>query len=254
MLDLPKVSKSGYTFESLGAQILLFHGYTGTPYDLKPLAIFLHKLGYKVVVPLLKGHGKKSSLLNKVTYEDWLKQANLAYKNLDPNKPIYVGGLSMGALLAICLASKYKNIKKIILLSAALELFLWINIAIEYYKKLPLKLHFSWPKMGGQSDIADEKAKKICPSYKDLPFFGLYQFNELRKMAILQIPNITCPIFAAFGAKDMSIEVQASKRHLVKACSKKMIIKNYQKSKHILPLDLERDMLCEDVKNFLKSK
>lgn len=255
MSVLPKVSKSGYIFDSSGEQIILFHGYTGTPYDLKPLAIYLHKFGYKVVVPLLKGHGKDSKLLHKITYQEWLKQAYDVYNSLDNNRSIYVGGLSMGALLAIDLAYQNKNIKKIILLSAALELLVFVNIFIEYYKYSLVKIPFSWPKLNGQSDIADEKAKKICPSYKEIPLFGLCQFNELRKIALKKIADITCPIFAAFGANDSSIDIQSSKKIILKAIkSEKIIIKNYQRSKHILPLDLERDMLCMDVKDFIKSK
>lgn len=254
MQKLPKVTKYGYLLDSPGEQIILFHGYTGTPYDIKPLAIYLHKAGYKVVVPLLKGHGTKSSSLNKINHQDWIKQADKTYLGLDKNKKIYVGGLSMGALLAIHLAYKYENIKKTILLSGALELSLWFDLFIESYKYSLIKLPLYWPKINGQSDIADEEARKICPSYKEIPFLGLYQFNELRKIALKEIKNLNCDIFAAFGSKDSSIDVQSSKKHILKAHSENIIIKNYQKSKHILPLDLERDMLCKDVKNFLKSK
>lgn len=124
---------------------------------------------------------------------------------------------------------------------------------IESYKFNLFGKYFSWPKLNGQSDIADEKAKKICPSYKELPLFGLNEFNELRKMTLPLIKDLSCDIFAAFGVKDGTIDICMSKKHLLTAINaKKIIIKDYSKSKHILPLDLQRDSLCNDVLNFLR--
>jgi len=253
MLALPKVSKAAYKFKASGPQIVLFHGYTGSPYDLKPLAFFLHEQGYEVTVPLLKGHSQAVEALNTIKSTQWLKQANDILKSLDTKRPIYLGGLSMGALLAVMLAHNNSIIKKLILISPALELFFAGRLLIKSYKFNIFGKYFSWPKLNGQSDIADEQARKICPSYKELPLFGLNEFNKLRKMTLPLIKDLTCDIFAAFGTQDSTIDVHMSKKYLLKAThAKKIIIKDYSKSKHILPLDLQRDSLCNDVANFLR--
>ncbi len=253
MPNLPRVSKKAYKLKASGPQIVLFHGYTGSPYDLKPLALFLHEHNYEVIVPLLKGHSTNVKALTTIKFSQWIKQAKDILKSLDPKRPIYLGGLSMGALLAIILAHNNSTIKKLILISPALELFFLGKLLIKSYKFNFFGKYFSWPKLNGQSDIADEQAKKICPSYEELPLFGLNEFNELRKMTLPLIKDLSCDIFAAFGTQDGTIDVHMSKKHLLNATNaKKIIIKDYSKSKHILPLDLQRVSLCNDVVNFLR--
>src|SRR3989338_6066436 len=94
--------------------ILLLHGFTGHPSDLEPLDKAFTKHGLTCIRPTLPGHGTKSQDLNQVTVEDWLG----ATQNYDSDIII---GFSMGALLAILLASERPR-KKLILISPALIL------------------------------------------------------------------------------------------------------------------------------------
>src|SRR5262249_1806460 len=118
--SLPRVSKKGFVLRGLGPQFLLLHGYTGTPYDLRPLGDFLHKQGFHVSAPLLKGHGQKPELLFKVHADDWLKEASDVLQSFDKKRPIIIAGLSMGALIGLALLQE--KIDALILCSPALYL------------------------------------------------------------------------------------------------------------------------------------
>ena len=140
-MSLPRVSKRGFYLKGEKGQVLLLHGYTGTPYDLRPMADFLHRHNFTVIAPLLKGHGKNPHELNTVTAKDWLDQAENVLLDLDSNKPILLGGLSMGALIATILASTRPDSRALLLFSPAFSMgFLFdLLIALTNFKFLVRK-------------------------------------------------------------------------------------------------------------------
>ena len=86
-------------------RILCLHGFSGTPYELKPLSTRLGKLDYTVSTPVLIGHGKTTQQLADSRWPDWLMSAKDAFDELSEGKyPVTVIGFSMGGLLALKLA------------------------------------------------------------------------------------------------------------------------------------------------------
>lgn len=249
---LPPVSTEGYRLAGTGPLVILFHGFTGSPYDLKPLALSLAKQGCEVSVPRLLGHGTKSADLKSINSDDWVQQAKNELTSIAPNRPIILGGLSMGALLAILIGTK-SNVKALILLSPALHLTLGTELAVAGAKLGILPTDQSFPKLGGRSDIADPVAQKKCPSYPDMPLFGLMQLAELSIAARAALREVRCPIFAAFGKIDGAIDVNASHQAVLACTRGPLKSKVYDRSKHVITLDYDRDQLASDVWQFLTS-
>lgn len=89
--------------------VLWFHAWASTKDDLQEMLIYLEQRGIECHSINLKGHNTKPSDLHRVTYKDWLAQAEEAYQEISDKWDImFVGGLSMGGQLALYLASKYK--------------------------------------------------------------------------------------------------------------------------------------------------
>jgi len=87
---------------------LLIHGFTGSPPEMRPVADYLNERGVTVSAPLLPGHGTTSAQLNRCRWKDWTDYAEEAYTQLrDRCEPVFVGGLSMGSLIASFLAAKH---------------------------------------------------------------------------------------------------------------------------------------------------
>ena len=99
--------------------ILVIHGFGGGVYDEEYLTNRLELIkNYDVYTFTLPGHdGIKANM----TEEKWIEKTEEMIKFLINNKykTIYVIGHSMGGVLATRLASKYKEIKKLVLLAAA---------------------------------------------------------------------------------------------------------------------------------------
>lgn len=251
MTRLKRPSKKGYVLSGSGSQVILFHGYTGSPYDLSVLADYLHKRDCHVVVPLLKGHGTKPQDLLQVTAQDWLDQASDAIAACDAHKPIVLGGLSMGALLAILRAKDHPSIRALLLFSPALHLDLVARITIASAQRGLLDKKISLPKLSGGSDINDPEAKAKTPSYKEMPIGGLLEFNQLRLLAIDAIASINCPTFVAFGSLDSAIDAKESHNTLITHLQASCFSRFYDNSKHVVTLDYDREQLAHDVWYFL---
>ena len=95
--------------------VVLLHGYTGSPAELGLLASFLHREGYGVECPLLAGHGTCLEDLMTVDPDQWLYQIDAVVDRLQQQgQNVVVGGLSLGAILALQLARRRPCIQGVI--------------------------------------------------------------------------------------------------------------------------------------------
>lgn len=83
--------------------IILFHAYTGSTNDMNMLGRSLNKLGYNVVMPLLKGHATKDIMdILDTDFTVWRKQSREVVKwTTEQFEQVFVFGLSLGGLFAI---------------------------------------------------------------------------------------------------------------------------------------------------------
>ncbi len=102
--------------------VLLLHGLTGMPSEMRPTAKHLKRLGYRVETPLLPGHGGTHQELLATTWKDWVKGARQALDKLasDCDK-VVVGGLSMGSSVSVMLAADDPRVSGIIMMSTTLR-------------------------------------------------------------------------------------------------------------------------------------
>ena len=107
------VEENGFTLNGQHAgTVLLIHGLTGTPQEMRGIAQLLHRHGYAVVCPRLANHGEPIDILQRTTWQECYASVRTAFLRLDDGhtpRPIFVAGLSMGALLALVLAEEFPD-------------------------------------------------------------------------------------------------------------------------------------------------
>ena len=85
--------------------ILLLHGASDSPYSMRAVAEVFHGLGFRVLALRLPGHGTVPAGLKAVTAEDWMAITRLGVRwlreRLPGSVPLYLGGYSTGATLAV---------------------------------------------------------------------------------------------------------------------------------------------------------
>jgi carboxylesterase len=90
------------------AAILMIHGFTGSPDELRAAAGIAFDAGFDVEVMLLPGHGADISRFHDVDRNDWLRAARAAWGDLRSRyHHCFLTGYSLGGALAIDLAAEH---------------------------------------------------------------------------------------------------------------------------------------------------
>ena len=204
--------------------VLLFHGLTGSPFELKKYGQFLYSSGYDVFAECLPGHGEKWEEIYTVKYTDWLNFAYKKYQELKSvYKNVYVSGLCLGAVLSIAVAEKYPDkVDGIILLSTTLYLDGW---RLPWYKCfMPLALatilrfYYKYPECEphGVKNLKTRSAiKRILEKgevgMNDFPMTGFYELLKLSSFVRKGLKCVKCPALIIHSEEDDLTSTKSAK-------------------------------------------
>lgn len=102
-------------------KFMLFHGLNDSPYVWSDMAPELSKRGFDVRAILLPGHGNSPEAQLKMSYTRWIKAARdqLQYWIVDESTPVYLGGFSLGGVIATAMAVERGDVAGLLLFSPA---------------------------------------------------------------------------------------------------------------------------------------
>ena len=96
------INSSEYFLPGGSSGVLLIHGLTGTPNEMRTVARGLHRAGFSVLAVQLAGHCGDEADLLATGWQDWFASVEAAAEKLRAKVDrIFVGGLSMGAVLSL---------------------------------------------------------------------------------------------------------------------------------------------------------
>lgn len=220
--------------------VLLLHGFTATTTEVRPLAEFLHQHGYTVAAPLLPGHGTTPDDLNQKTSLDWVNTADDAYQGLCMTcETIFVGGSSMGGLLALFLASRYQEIAGIMLYAPAFHI---PGLRLAW---LAAKFRSSQPKKIGVRPMA-------WKGYRVNPLAAAAQLWKLRGIVDRLLPKVHQPAIIFQGRLDQTVDIRGAQMVYDKIKSSKKSLHWLDDSTHVLLLDREFDQAARQSLDFIE--
>ena len=223
--------------------ILLVHGFAGGVYDAEYLDHRLELISsFDVYNFTLPGHDGNTS--KKVTGNDWIKKAESEVEFLLNNgyQRIYVIGHSMGGVIATYLASKYKEIKKLVLVAPA---FRFISFENGDFK--PMSALKKTPKLLEQygTKLITSRMTKL-PSNAVLEFINLVQKNQNITR------NVTIPTLIFWGTSDQVVPRQAVDHVYDTIGSKKKKIVLLENVTHDVFREAKKEKTTELVIKFFK--
>jgi carboxylesterase len=230
---------------------LLLHGFTGTPFELHPLAERLADAGFRVLAPLLPGHGEGDAALGRTGLADWLGGARLAHDRLrGDHGRVFVAGLSLGGLLAILLAAdETRDVAALALLAPALD----FHGASRLYRDLfrwPLAARL-WPRVAkGGSDLSDLDMRCRTPACPYMPTACAREVALAARAADRALERVRAPTLVLQGARDAVVPLRAAKRVARRVGSGPARLAMFARSAHQLALDVERDAVAEEIERF----
>lgn len=100
------ISDHRFYFPGGPTGVLLIHGLTGTPVEMRYVGRGLAQAGYSVYGMQLPGHCGSEADLLRTRWPDWYKGVEEAVAEFRPKvERLFIGGLSMGAVLGLHLAA-----------------------------------------------------------------------------------------------------------------------------------------------------
>jgi carboxylesterase len=226
--------------------VLLSHGYTATTAEVRLLAERLHEKGYTVAAPLLAGHGTKPADLNHVTWQDWVASAEESYVQLTAHcERVFVGGESMGGLVALHLASLHPEAAGVLLYAPAIQLMMSPLDKI----KLQVGSLFLPYTLRETLDTSD----KWQGYHPELPLKGIVQLLKFQSTVRASLPQIHQPVIVFQGRKDLTVDSSAGDLILQGVSSRVKELHWMQKSAHAILLDCELDAVTELTLRFIES-
>jgi carboxylesterase len=148
--------------------VLLVHGLTGTPTEMKQFGKVIARQGFTVACPEMAGHCSSIEALTKTKWLDWYQSIEMAFDALKEEcEHVFIAGLSMGALIALMVAAKRKKqVAGVILLSTTFFYDGW-NVSKFKQKVLlpivlysPLKYFLQWEETAPYG-IKDERTRAL---------------------------------------------------------------------------------------------
>lgn len=240
-----------------GPGVLCLHGFSGTPFEVRPLALGLaQQQGFTVLAPVLAGHGHTAEALALTRWQDWLASAEAALDRLlgEVDGPVAIAGFSLGGLLALRLARlRPHDVAALAILAAPLRLGPTQTRAMAAIQHLPAALRRGplafLPKRDG-FDVTDEDMKRRNPGLPALPLVGVASLLELGTVVRRDLPFLTLPTLVAHGDKDHTVPIEDSLEILGSLGSQVVERLWLRQSGHLLALDVERATLIEAVGRF----
>lgn len=254
-----------YRIEGNKNAVMLVHGFTGTPYQLRRYAESLNKQGFDIIMPLQPGAGTSKKDFKKSYFSQWYKCNKDNYIKYRPKyDKFFILGLSMGGALTLRLAEEFGTGElaptALITISAPVFLNSLIENGVLYSPKVYLSRVAGW--------FVDEMPERFPPVEEDnatdtVSYDGTFprQVQSLKlglKNVKASLRKVKAPIFLSHSKGDKTVPYE-NIHYISKRVSSKQIkmkiydIREYNHSQHVLSVySSTREDLFKEIVSFIK--
>jgi carboxylesterase len=234
--------------------VLLLHGFTGTPFEVRPLGEALAARGITAVGPTLPGHGATPAALNATRWTDWLSGALAELAALRRRcARVAVCGLSLGGLLALELARRTPELRAVASLGAPLWLPATITTAVRALRFVTRARLLGIPKSGG-SDIRDPVVKAGFPTMRELPLAALESLIDFQPRVRARLHEIKTPLLVIHADQDHVAPPACAPELMRRVASRDRRLVTLPESFHIVTVDVERERVAREVGDFISER
>ena len=226
--------------------VLLIHGFTGTPKEMRPMGEDFARRGYTVLGIRLAGHATNLDDIARTHWEDWLTSVEDGLHLLQNcTDKIFVAGLSMGGILTLLASARFPVIQAAAAISAPYRL---PNNPLQ--PLLPLLAVFTPQYKKGPPDWHDPANLTQHRSYATYPTRSMLELRELMHEMVSSLPHVQIPMLLVQSKGDHSIPVDSIDfiyDRLGSSIKEKLWVSN---SGHVVTREPEKERVFEVVDRF----
>ena len=231
-----------------GVGVVLVHGLTAAPTEVKPVAAFLHdrEPSFTLSCPLLPGHGRSPAVLARTEPRSWLQVVNAEVDRLNTRcRTVSVVGVSMGAMLAAAVALAGKSVGSIVMLAPVFALSpgkaLYVRLLrgiVPYAKK-------------SRRSLENHRAKRLF-SYDRYPLVSLHHLHVFGTGIRRRLGELRIPVLVACGRRDPYVDFSSTKSLCASLGPPEAEFVDCPDSGHVLPHEPDAAMLFDRMLRFLR--
>jgi carboxylesterase len=250
------ITEKGFYYKGTNNKaVILVHGLTGVPLEMKFIGKALHKEGFTVVCPLLEGHAKGTKELLKTNWRDWYATIEKTFLTLRERfKKVYVAGICVGGMIGLNLAAEYgEMVEGAAIYSAAIRYDGW-NIPAHGFLSFLIPLIGNLPPlryMGFDErppyGIKDDRLRKIIlrsdilkETHHNFPYPMLKEMYALNSEMEKKYEKIKAPTLL-LHAKNDDLSHYRNSEYIYKKITAPKKIHLLEDSYHMIHIDKERD-------------
>jgi carboxylesterase len=187
---------------------LLIHGFTGSVAETRPMGEYLAARGLAVRCPLLPGHGTTPLALTRIRWRAWTDHVEGVLADLQKGcDALFVGGLSLGSLLALWLGARHPDLAGLILMAPAVKIqnrLLPLSLGLRYL--------FKYNPLGpmGDQDLGEPGATDRIWCYDKTPMWGAAEVYLLQRRVRAALGKVRAPVLVFQGRRDAQLAPQAA--------------------------------------------
>jgi carboxylesterase len=247
--------------------VLLIHGLTGSPFEMKYLAKKLNKAGFSVKGPCLEGHCTTVKNLSKTKWGDWYGSVRESFVEMKKSSDsVSVVGLCMGALLSLHLSCEFgSEVAAVSLISTTLFYDGWslpwykFLLPISYYP--PLRFFYSYSETepyGIKNKPLRERIVRLMKNdsiaYAKTPAASLHELFRLIREVKRELPEVTTPALILHSKED-DLTSTRNPDYVEEKIGSKVVRKIIlDDSYHMMTIDNQKDRVAEETIRFFQEQ
>jgi carboxylesterase len=229
--------------------LLFIHGFTASPAEMRPMAESLaSKTGWRCVGPLLPGHGTRVDDMEATSADGWVRAIDSVYAEVAQTcEQVFLVGLSLGALVAAHVALRRTGDSKLrgmILMAPAFGVRTWRAIGMHLLRPVR-KLRDKGKR------ASDYFLDHRLYTYLHLPLNRAAEVLRLGRQTIDRIGKLKdLPTLMFVGDRESTVSLE--KMLSVARNNPWIRLIRLPRSRHILPVEPDREMLFEATRRFVE--
>jgi carboxylesterase len=246
MTKSPHLDPSPFFLEGGPVGVLLIHGFTGSPPEMRLLGDYLHQYGFTISGPCLPGHGTSVEDLNQRKWNEWANHVDRALVDLQARcQPVFVGGLSLGALLTFYLAAHHSEVAGAMAYSPA------IMISDRRSHLVPVLKYVIRQLPKPEDDLTDPQARLRLWSYDMYPIPASHEVTKFIKQVKRLLPRVNCPLLIIYSTEDQTIHPNSAQFTYERVGSPDKELVRLHNSGHVVTVDREWETVAEKTHQFI---